>query len=141
MDGANRREKMSHLPLMWRNYPARYSLKGNYCENCKTAFFPARKVCPNCRRKGKLVEKDMPREGIIDSWTEVFVGPSGFDKETPYFIALVDLGNGAKILSQIVDSAKEKVKAGAKVKKVFRKISDTDEEGIIAYGYKFKVVE
>ena len=31
------------------------------------------------------------------------------------------------------------VKMGAKVKKVFRKISDEHAEGVIYYGYKFKV--
>ena len=130
---------MSSLPLIWRKFPERYLMKGNKCETCGTAFFPARNVCPNCRRKGKLVEEEMPRQGKIFSWTEVFSGPCGFEMETPYFIAIIELENGAKILSQIVDSPKEKVKTGAKVKKVFRKISDIDPEGPIAYGYKFKV--
>ncbi|MBN1941147.1 MAG: Zn-ribbon domain-containing OB-fold protein [Candidatus Diapherotrites archaeon] len=130
----------SALPLQWRRYPERYYLKGNYCENCKQSFFPARTVCPNCRRKGKLVEKSMPHSGKIVSWTELFVGPFGFEQETPYFLAIVELENGAKALSQIVDSDAKKIKIGAKVKKVFRKISDIDPEGPIAYGYKFKVV-
>jgi uncharacterized OB-fold protein len=129
------------LPLQWRNYSERYFLHGSYCENCKTPFFPARAVCPNCRRKGKMIEQDMPRKGKIYSFTEVFVSPAGFENETPYFLAIIELENGAKVLSQIVDSEKEKVKIGATVKKVFRKIADTDEEGAIAYGYKFKVEE
>jgi len=83
----------------------------------------------------------MPFTGKIISFTEVFVGPFGFDKETPYFLAIIELDNKAKILSQIVDSEKEKIKIGAKVKKIFRKISDIDPEGAIAYGYKFKVIE
>lgn len=129
------------LPLQWRRYSERYFLEGNHCENCKTDFFPARNICPNCRRKGKLVDKDMPHSGKIVTWTEVFTGPLGFDKETPYFLAIVELDNGAKILTQIVDSQKEKIKPGAKVKKQFRKISDIDPEGAIAYGYKFKVTD
>ena len=44
------------------------------------------------------------------------------------------------MLAQVVDSEPEKVKIGAKVKKMFRKISDPEAEGAIAYGYKFKVV-
>lgn len=127
------------LPLQWRRYPERYLLRGNYCETCKTPYFPARKICPNCRRKGKLVEQDMPRTGKIISFTEVFVAPAGFENETPYFLAIIELENKAKLLSQIVDSDKEKIKIGARVKKVFRKIADTDEEGAIAYGYKFKI--
>lgn len=83
----------------------------------------------------------MPFTGKIISFTEVFAAPFGFEKETPYFLALIELENTAKILSQIVDSKKEKIKIGAKVKKAFRKISDIDPEGAIAYGYKFKVVE
>ena len=128
-----------NLPLIWRKFPERYTLKGNFCETCKTAFFPARKICPNCRRNGKLVEQQMPRAGKIITFTEVFSGPYGFEIETPYFIAIIELENKAKILSQVVDSEREKIKIGAKVQKVFRKISDIDPEGPIAYGYKFKV--
>ena len=128
------------LPLLWRKFPERYLLLGNKCENCGTSFFPARKVCPNCRRKGKLVAEEMPKNGTITTFTEVFSGPAGFEYETPYFIAIIELDNKTKILTQIVDSKKEKIKIGAKVKKVFRKISDIDPEGPITYGYKFKVI-
>ncbi|MBU0636347.1 Zn-ribbon domain-containing OB-fold protein [Candidatus Micrarchaeota archaeon] len=127
------------IAIHWRRYPERYLLRGCHCETCKTDFFPGRLFCPNCRRKGKMVSKEMPRTGKIVSFTEVFVGPIGFQHETPYFLALIDLGNKCMILSQIVDSPKEKIKTGAQVKKVFRKIQDTDHEGAIAYGYKFKV--
>ena len=98
-------------------------------------------MCPKCRRKAKLKEKIMPRTGKIVSFTELFVGPAGFEHETPYFIALIELDNGARLLSQVVDSSKDEVKTGAKVKKVFRKISDDDAEGVISYGFKFKVAE
>jgi len=128
------------LPLIWRKFGERYDLDGNVCETCGTAFFPARMVCPNCRRKGKLVPAKMPKQGKIVSFTEVFTGPAGFEHETPYFIAIVELENKARLLTQIVDSEKEKVNIGAKVESVFRKISDIDPEGPIAYGYKFKVV-
>ncbi len=81
----------------------------------------------------------MPYEGKIVSFTEVLVGPAGFENETPYFLAIIEFENKVKILAQIVDSDKNKIKMGAKVKKVFRKISDEHAEGVIYYGYKFKV--
>ena len=130
-----------NLPLHWRRYPERYYLKGTVCETCNTAYFPPRKVCPKCRRKGKIKEEIMPKTGKIISFTELSVGPMGFEHETPYFLALIELDNGAKLLSQVVDSKKEKIKENAKVKKVFRKIADNDPEGAISYGFKFKVVE
>jgi len=83
----------------------------------------------------------MPREGIIQSFTRVHSGPTGFKHETPYFMALIELSNKAVLLAQIVDSVPETVKIGAKVKKAFRKIIEPDKKGVISYGYKFRVVE
>lgn len=83
----------------------------------------------------------MPRTGKIISYTRVHVPPEGFKNEAPYYLAIIELENGAKVLSQIVDSDPEKIKIGAKVKKVFRRIGEPNEFGTITYGYKFKVVE
>ncbi len=127
-------------PLLWRRFPERYTLAGNKCETCGTSYFPARKVCPNCRRRGKLVDESMPRKGKIVSWTQCFVGPTGFEHETPYFVAIIELENKVRLLAQLVDSDEKKVKTGACVEKVFRKINDADKSGPIAYGYKFKIV-
>jgi len=128
------------VPINWRRFNERYRLIGNKCITCGENYFPARPICPTCRRKGKLVREQMPFTGKIYSYSKVFVGPIGFENETPYHIAIIELDNKTKILAQIVDSEDEAIRIGAKVKKVFRKISDNDEEGIIAYGYKFKVV-
>jgi uncharacterized protein len=128
------------LPLQWRKYGERYRLEGNKNPETGEHFFPARAIDPRMGRKGSLEKTEMPREGKIISWTEVFVAPAGFENETPYFLAIIELDNKVRLLTQIVDSPKEKVKIGARAKKVFRKISDTDEEGAIAYGYKFKVI-
>ncbi|MCD6478715.1 MAG: Zn-ribbon domain-containing OB-fold protein [Candidatus Diapherotrites archaeon] len=129
------------VPLNWRRFPERYLLRGSYCETCKQAFFPSRAICPNCRRKGKLISIEMPRTGRIISYTRVHVPPEGFKNEAPYYLAIIELENGAKVLSQIVDSNPEKIKIGARVKKVFRRIAEPDEYGTITYGYKFKVIE
>ncbi|MEM4255632.1 MAG: Zn-ribbon domain-containing OB-fold protein [Candidatus Norongarragalinales archaeon] len=128
------------LPLVWREIPERYNLIGSVCENCKHEFFPQRLICPNCRRKGNLAAKKMPEEGKIYSFTEVHAGAKGFENETPYVLAVIELSNGVKLLSHVVDSPAEKIKIGAGVKVVFRKIFAEGEEGIIAYGFKFKVL-
>ena len=127
------------LPLIWRRIPERYNLVGTKCTNCNTPYFPQRRICPNCRRKGKMVVEKMPEEGFIYSFSEVHSAPGGFEQETPYYLAIVELKNGVKILTQVVDSPKEKVIIGAPVEMVFRKIFEDGEEGVIAYGYKFKV--
>ncbi|MFQ5406113.1 MAG: Zn-ribbon domain-containing OB-fold protein [Candidatus Micrarchaeia archaeon] len=126
--------------MIWRRIPERYNLIGSRCEKCGKEFFPSRKICPSCRRSGKITAKKMPRTGRVYSFTEVFSAPSGFEYETPYFLALVELDNGVRLLSQVVDSPREKVEMGAKVEACFRKINQDGEEGVIAYGLKFKVV-
>ena len=128
------------LPSVWRHIPERYSLLGSHCETCGKDYFPQRPLCPTCRRKGKIVQKLMPREGRIFSHTFVHAAPAGFELEAPYHIAIVELTNGVHLLSQIVDSDHSAISIGAPVKMVFRKLSEDGKQGAIAYGYKFKVV-
>ncbi len=58
----------------------------------------------------------------------------------PYIVALIQLENGARIMSQLVCDPEE-AKVGMKVRKVFRRYSEEGEEGIINYGTKFAPVE
>lgn len=129
------------LPLIWRRISERYNLIGSRCETCGTEYFPQRKLCPNCRHRGKLVAKKMPSKGKIYSFTKVHAAPTGFKHETPYFLAVIELENGVRLLSQVVDSEGGAVKIGAPVEVVFRKVSEDEGEGVIAYGYKFKVIQ
>jgi len=133
---------MKHpLPLIWRMIPEKYYIMGSHCATCKKDFFPFRQICPNCRRLGKVSEKRMPTTGKIFSYTEVSAPPSGFEFESPYPLAIIELDNGVKILAQIVDCPMEKIKIGAKVSMRFRRVGYDDEESAISYGYKFALVE
>ncbi len=125
------------LPLIWRNIHQRYNLIGTHCKTCQTDFFPERLICPNCRRKGVLVEKQMPHTGKLLSYTKVLVPPSGFEMQVPYYIALVKLDNNVNVLTQLVDVTDDEVQTGLEVKAVFRKIFEDGHEGVIAYGFKF----
>ncbi|MDP3742432.1 MAG: Zn-ribbon domain-containing OB-fold protein [Candidatus Micrarchaeota archaeon] len=128
------------ISRIWRSIKQRYNLEGVHCEVCKESFFPKRTICPNCRRKGKLVDAKMPHTGKIYSYSLVYSAPAGFEYEVPYFVAIIELDNKVKIFSQVVDSEVDKVKIGAKVKAVFRRVQAGKEEDVIAYGYKFTVV-
>lgn len=128
------------LPLIWRKIPERYNLLGSICRNCGSIYYPKRKICPRCRRHGKLDEQKMPETGKIITYTEVHTAPKGFEHETPYYLAIIELDNGAKLMAQIVDSPKEKIVEGARVQACFRKIFEDDDKGAIAYGTKFKVI-
>lgn len=128
-----------NLAITWRRLPERYRLAGTMCENCNTSYFPARKFCPKCRRKGKIVPKQFSGNGKIYSFTEVYSGPAGFELEAPYLLAIVELDEGPRITAQIVGASEKDVKIGDRVEMVFRKIMEDSEEGLIHYGYKFRL--
>ena len=121
------------VPRFWRKIKYRYDLIGSYCENCGNYYYPARNFCPVCRRKGKVREVKMPDEGKVLSFSVVREGE-------PYIVALIQLENGARIMSHLVVDPEE-AKVGMKVRKVFRRYSEEGEEGIINYGTKFAPVE
>lgn len=129
------------IPLTWRRIPDRYRLLGMKCETCGAAYFPRRSVCPKCRRKGKLNEIQFSGKGKVYSFTEVTAAPEGFEDQVPYILAMIELDEGARLTAQIVDANKDDVKIGSKVEQVFRVIQRNDPEGLVHYGFKFKIVD
>ena len=127
------------IPLNWRRIPERYRIVGVRCETCKSAFFPKRLVCSKCRRKGKLVEVQFAGKGKVFSYTEVSSPPEGFEDQVPYLLAVVELDEGAKLTGMIVDAHIKDVKIGSRVERVFRVIQSDDPEGLIHYGFKFRL--
>ncbi|MEM3502679.1 MAG: Zn-ribbon domain-containing OB-fold protein, partial [Nitrososphaeria archaeon] len=83
---------MSHIapPAHWRRAKERYRLLGSKCESCGSTFFPPTKVCPKCRRKGKIVQTEFSGKGKIYSYTIIHSAPKMFEKYTPYILALVE---------------------------------------------------
>ncbi len=127
------------IPLTWRRIPERYRLIGVKCETCGKNYFPSRPICPKCRRKGKLVKVQFSGKGKIYTHTTIYSAPTGFENQVPYVIALIELEEGARVLGQVVDCDPKDVKIGAKVEKIFREIQRDDPEGLIHYGFKFKL--
>ena len=128
-----------NLAITWRRLPERYRLAGTVCENCGTVYFPTRKLCPKCRRKGKIAAKQFGGTGKVYSFTEVSSGPVGFELESPYVLAIVELDEGPRITAQVVGIGEKDVKIGDRVEMIFRRIMEDSEEGLIHYGYKFRL--
>lgn len=78
--------------------------------------------------------------GKVFTFTEVSAPPEGFEDQVPYILAIIELDEGAKITGQIVDAHKDSVKIGSRVESVFRVIQRDDPEGLIHYGFKFRLV-
>ena len=124
------------VPRFWRSLPNRYSLIGTKCENCNTYYFPPRRVCIPCRRKGVIREYQFEGSGKVVTHTTIYSAPEGFSKMTPYVLGIVELNEGPRLTAQIVCDPSE-VKIGMRVKSVFRKLGEEGPDDVIYYGTKF----
>ncbi|HVP22565.1 MAG TPA: Zn-ribbon domain-containing OB-fold protein [Conexivisphaerales archaeon] len=131
----------SAAPAHWRRMRERYRLTGSKCETCGRTYFPSTRVCPNCRRKGKVVPIEFSGRGKVYSYTVIHSAPKMMSQFTPYAIALVQLDEGPKVLSQVVDCDPDKLEIGMEVEACFRKLFEQDEGGIISYGFKFRPLD
>lgn len=130
----------SSVPLYWRLRKSKYNLIGTKCTSCNSVFFPPRTLCPNCRRRGETEDFRFSGNGEIISYTIIRTPPEGFEKDAPYGVAIIRLDEGANITSQIVGDI-NKIDMGKRVRVVFRKIYEDGEDGLIHYGFKFRLVE
>jgi uncharacterized OB-fold protein len=112
---------------------------GERCNDCGAIYFPRNAVCLECGSKD-LVEQKLAEKGSIVTWTVIRNPPEGYEKYAPYVVALVELDDGVRVLSQVVDVEPGEVESGMRVEAAFRKVKEDGDSGIIEYGYKFRPV-
>ncbi len=126
------------IPRFWRNLPSRYNLIGTRCTKCGSTYFPPRNFCPKCRRQSKLEKFKLNGKGEVLTYTVIHAAPEGFEKQTPYIMAIIKSVEGPMFTAQIVNCPPEDMKVGMRVEKVFRRIQEDGEAGLIHYGFKFQ---
>jgi uncharacterized protein len=122
-------------PRYWRAMPQRYRFEAAKCTKCGKVLFPPRLVCPKCHNR-EFVKTKINDIGKVETFTVIRVAPSGFTDLTPYPIAIVNVGDGVRVLCQVADCDLEDLKIGMSVRLEFRKVAAEGESGIIYYGYK-----
>ncbi|MEC9332595.1 MAG: Zn-ribbon domain-containing OB-fold protein, partial [Candidatus Thermoplasmatota archaeon] len=90
---------------------------------------------------GNMEDYQFKGNGKIVNSTVVHQAQAGYEMFGPYCMAIIELDEGPKITSQVVDCEPEMVKPGMKVKSVFRKLGEDSESGILHYGTKFVIDE
>jgi len=128
------------VPRHWRLKKQRYALIGETCPHCDAKIFPPRDVCPECGGEAKTAYR-FSGKGEVYSYTRMGNAPAGFEQQSPYTVALIKLEEGPIVTAQLTDLGDTDVEIGMPVEMVTRKLrDDTDERGIIVYGYKFRPV-
>ncbi len=86
------------------------------CRGCARAVFPPRGHCPHCWHPGLDWETSSGR-AVLASRTVIHrPGHSGFNDDVPYTVALVDLEEGFRMLSNLVGPGHENTPVGAPLK-------------------------
>lgn len=89
-------------------------------------------------RRQKEVRSLLGKKGKVLSWTIIYTPPVGFKKTAPYPVVMAELTSGERVFGQLVDCDKESIEIGMKVVSILRKVRESGEEDVIAYGLKFK---
>ena len=94
------------------------------CSGCGRLRFPPKAICPHCLSREATWEQ-MSGRGTVFTFT-VFrrLYHPGFAGELPYAVALVELDEGPRILSNIVNADPEAVHCGMRVRVRFERATD-----------------
>jgi uncharacterized OB-fold protein len=99
-------------------------LTAQRCETCRRLVFHPRAICPHCHSL-ELTWQTLSGRGTVYSFTVSRRAPSAeFEPLVPYVVALIDLDEGCRMLSNIVGADAHAVRCGARVSVRFENVSD-----------------
>lgn len=116
-----------------------YRLQGIRCVECGWRSLGKRPVCGDCSGVNlKLVEFD--GRGRIMAFTNLLKPPVDHLREGPYFVAIITLDDGPRVIAKLSDVRSRPPYVGAAVEAVFRRLYEPGKQDMICYGYKFRVI-
>ena len=102
-------------------------LIGRRCRKCGEYLSGAPVFCLNCS-SNELDPVEFGQQGVLRTYTIIYVPPSGWKGDVPYILGSVELREGIEVLSEVIDCPKEAIKIGMPMKLVL-KVGGLDSEG------------
>lgn len=100
-------------------------LRLQYCEQCQHYQFYPRLYCMQCGAEAPTW-REVSGRGTVYSYTLIHLNKApAFIHETPYNVAIVQLEEGPRLLSNIIDIASTDLRVDLPVTVVFDVINDT----------------
>ena len=100
---------------------------GKRCRNCGEYLFGSPVFCLNCS-SSELDLVELGQQGILRTYTIIYVPPPGWKGDVPYILGVVELPEGIEVQSEVIDCHKEALKVGMKMRLVM-KVGGQDSEG------------
>lgn len=102
------------------------------CKKCGTNYFPPKMDCPKCL-SSDVEWFEIKNNGKLITYTVVQYGPSGFEDDVPYTLAIGEFGDGLRIFGRLSKNIEEgDIKPGMELKVVPVKLP----ENRIAYEFQ-----
>jgi uncharacterized protein len=101
------------------------------CDSCGTVIWYPRRFCPSCRATSVSWIEASGR-GTVYSFTVVRKAPGRWREAAPYVIAYVELEEGPRVLTNLVDVEPDAVEVGMAVAVTF----DATPEGHAVYRFR-----
>lgn len=94
-----------------------------YCQACSQYFWYPRLACPQCGSRD-VTWRTTSGTGSVWSYVTMHRAAPGFEADVPYVVALIELSEGPRLLSNVVGSADGSVSLGADVTVEFERRAD-----------------
>lgn len=103
---------------------ARHEFQLPYCTPCQRYFFIPRVLCPRCHSE-QIEWRPASGNGVIYSYT-ISRRPAGpaFADRAPYVVALIDLEEGPRMMSNVLTDDVEGVRIGQRVQVEFEDVGE-----------------
>ena len=98
-------------------------LRIQLCNSCRKAVFYPRALCPYCFSEG-LLWIAASGKGTIYSYTVAHQAFGPFAEDIPFIVALIELDEGVRMMSRLLDAPRERVTIGAPVEVTFEKVEE-----------------
>lgn len=102
---------------------AQGELRIQRCATCSRAIFYPRALCPHCS-SDQLSWIVATGQGTIYSYTVVHQAFGVFAEDTPFVVAIVELEEGVRMMTRIVDAPRERITIGATVHVTFASLGE-----------------
>ena len=94
------------------------------CEDCQKYIFYPKLFCPFCLSE-RLHWVESSGKGKIYSFTVVYsYQPTEFEDDVPYVIAVIELEEGVRMMSNIVECKPDDIRCDMEVEVIFEQVTD-----------------
>lgn len=102
----------------------RSELRMQQCGECRHVRFPPAVLCPRCLSESAQWMR-LSGRGTVFSWIVVHQSQHpAFNADTPYNVTIVELEEGPRLHTTLIDCTNDQIRIGLPVEVVFDKVND-----------------